>query len=63
MALTVTEANAVNTLLAWFVKENRSETDARAAATLLADHAYARIAAGLRGSDVTTSWVIPEVPV
>jgi hypothetical protein len=60
MALTITEANAVNDLLdyvygvyvepAWTNPTTRE--DAHQAAQLLANHAFKALAAGLRGDDL-----------
>ena len=66
MALTVTEASAVNDLLRWlglhadsrFLHDSPEDIEgrARAAASLLADHAHQRLMAGVQGADVEERW-------
>lgn len=54
MALSLKEAVAVNTLLEWLVDpvEPGLDTNVIAAAALLAESAYARLAAGVTGPEV-----------
>lgn len=57
MALTVTEAMAVNTLLDYLIGTHKDgRTDARLAAELLADHANKTLSAGLTGAAVQQAW-------
>jgi hypothetical protein len=69
VALTVEEANAVNTVLEFFLLpdlEKRpplpmtTDAQARQAAVLLAEHANKKLMAGLRPEQVTARW--PGVP-
>lgn len=63
MALTVTEAQAVNQLLAWFLALDTGRVDwpptngeAREAAELLIGHAYRTLGAGLGVEQVRAAW-------
>lgn len=68
--LTVSEANAVNELLRWFLGrpgatgEYCTPERAREAAALLADHAHRTIMCGLNGDAVRSAWaeLTLEVP-
>ena len=66
MALTNTEASAVNTLLEWLLDQPRPHhyptrvAAAKEAAELLADHASKTLMAGLRGQDVLDCWPRPN---
>lgn len=68
MALTVTEANAVNVLLKWLfaqpdnVGEYKTGEQARDAAALLADHADKTLMAGLDGDAVRKLWAVICAP-
>jgi hypothetical protein len=61
MALTVTEASAVNTLIDYLLGNRNAlggpdRLDARQAAELLADHANKTLSAGVTGSHVRQDW-------
>jgi hypothetical protein len=63
MALTVTEAHAVNQLLAWFLALDTGRVDwppsngeAREAAELLVEHAHRTLGAGLTCDRVRDAW-------
>ena len=62
MSMTNAEANAVNQLLDWLlehVKPQREKVtfdEAKAAAVLLADHAYKQLYAGIDGRYVAQLW-------
>lgn len=68
MALTVAEANAVNSVLEWLLRDPTSQLEyqpnewaahearVRDAAVLLAQHANDRLGAGLDGLDVKLRW-------
>lgn len=65
MALTVTEASAVNDLLDYvygradLAGRRTTLQDAHTAAQLLADHAYKTLMAGVRGSDLRLERLAP----
>lgn len=62
MALTVTEASAVNTLLNWLLRPGRlgimrpTSLEAEDAAALLAEHANKTLLAGIMAADVRAAW-------
>lgn len=61
MALTVTEASAVNTLIDYLLGNRNAlggpdRLDAREAAQLLADHAHKTLSAGVNAVDVQQAW-------
>ncbi|NGZ99424.1 hypothetical protein G5V59_00365 [Nocardioides sp. W3-2-3] len=64
MALTIEQANAVNTLVREVLGERRAEVssaDVAKAAALLADHAHKRLGAGVHSSTVYASpWAARE---
>ncbi len=70
MALTVGEANAVNTLLEFFLLppdehppgyEAPNSDQARAAAALLADHANQKLMTGLNRDRVLARWPVEPI--
>jgi hypothetical protein len=67
MSLTVTEAQAVNDLLAWLICDHNDpqvpdHARALAAAELLAEHANKTLGAGIRPEHVTVAWPDIELP-
>jgi hypothetical protein len=68
VALTGTEAHAVNRLLDWVLGlpnalgEPVASDQAAAAAALLADHAYKTLSAGLTGDGVMSHWPDDDEP-
>lgn len=56
MALTVTQANAVNTLLDWIIGSEPSDSAARDAAADLAEHANRVLHAGFTRARVFNAW-------
>lgn len=57
MALTVTEAMAVNTLMDYLLGTHKDgRTDARLAAEMLADHANKTLQAGIAAAEVQDGW-------
>ncbi|HXS24460.1 MAG TPA: hypothetical protein VN719_09535 [Gemmatimonadales bacterium] len=64
MALSVTEAHAVNTLFQWLLDiehqrgiSHPTKSQAMEAAGLLADHANKTLMAGVRGVQVREAWL------
>lgn len=64
--LTVTQASAVNHLVGWLLAgadrygDKPNESEARAAAELLVDHAHQSLSAGLMAEDVRRRWPRPS---